>query len=69
MHSKMGRNQHVRTLGGKERGVSPVIGVIMMVSIAVMLGSVVAAAVFGIGDVSETARQARNVIECGRLTC
>ncbi|WP_276261039.1 type IV pilin N-terminal domain-containing protein [Haloglomus litoreum] len=59
----------MQTLFDDERAVSPVIGVIMMVSIAVILGSVVATVVFGISDVSEVARQAGNVVECGRLTC
>lgn len=43
--------QKVRGLfsGGEDRGVSPVIGVILMVAITVVLAAVIAAAVMGIG--------------------
>ena len=42
-------------LTGDERGVSPVIGVILMVAITVILAAVIAAFVLGIGDTDEPA--------------
>jgi len=40
----------LETLRSDDRGVSPVIGVILMVAVTVVLGAVIGAFVFGIGD-------------------
>ncbi|WP_185715500.1 type IV pilin [Halocatena pleomorpha] len=46
-------------LYGEERGVSPVIGVIVMVAITVILAAVIGAFVFGLGGEQEQPPQAR----------
>jgi flagellin-like protein len=56
----MGLIQTLReTVSGDDRGVSPVIGVILMVAITVILAAVIATFVLGLGEqVSQTAPQA-----------
>lgn len=48
-----------RLLYGHERGVSPVIGVVVMVAITVILAAVIGAFVFGLGGEQEQPPQAR----------
>jgi flagellin-like protein len=45
-------------LSGEDRGVSPVIGVILMVAITVILAAVIGAFVLGLGDNIDTGTQA-----------
>lgn len=49
------------------RGVSPVIGVVLMVGLAVVISSVVAVAVFDIGDMEQIVESAKNVIDGSAL--
>ena len=51
-----------------ERGVSPVIGVILMVAITVILAAVIGSFVLGIGGDVEAAPQASLAIEGGDIT-
>ncbi|WP_336363014.1 type IV pilin N-terminal domain-containing protein [Halalkalicoccus salilacus] len=50
--------QKVKSLLGEDRGVSPVIGVILMVAITVILAAVIGAFVLGLGDDIQTNVQA-----------
>jgi flagellin-like protein len=50
------------TVGFDDRGVSPIIGTIIMVSIVVILAATVTGVLFTLGDV-ETAEQAVNRLE------
>lgn len=53
-------DMHIQELAQRERGVSPVIGVILMVAITVILAAVIGTFVLGLGDqVSTTSPQAQ----------
>lgn len=60
---------NIRDLFTEERAVSPVIGVILMVAVAVVIAAAIGSTVLGIGNsVSETAPQASFNIEQGEYT-
>ena len=60
--------QKIRAMVDEERGVSPVIGVILMVAITVFLAAVIGTFVLGLGDSLQQAPQAQLNAEAGGST-
>ena len=55
-------------MGMDDRGVSPVIGVILMVAITVILAAVIASFVLGFGDSVQSNAQAGVTVDSGEVT-
>lgn len=58
-----------RRLRASDRAVSATVGTLLMVTVTVVLAAGAVTGLFEIAEIDTLARQAQNVIQCGRAVC